>query len=203
MSNQKKEVKHFIFVEQLPEDAQKIEYIRKFQPENLYFSPSECMFFRLMKNKKGEDKIKKIVPTKKGVVHCPNVDNKHKSVCISLNKFRKEWISTHPNEFVGPIPQDVSMYSTRDNNPLDPSEEEQLFQHMRGIINDLFDKHVHLNGRYDILERLLRRIKTTSQTSENNKATETPEKPQTNGIPQELKERAEEDEDEIVLSDIE
>ena len=202
MSVEKKEKKHFIYVEALPKDAIKIEAVRSQKADKLYFAPSECQFYRIMKNKKGEDKIKKIIPTKKGIVNCVSVD--HKPISISAKKFRKEWIRDHPDSVIPPLPQDVSMSSTGDVLPLDPSEEVEIFQDVRRAVDDLFHKHVHLYGRFDILARLLPKLKATfpeksqevSKSKDNNKESESTESSEAR------KERIQQDEDDIVLSDI-
>ena len=186
MSSEKKEIKHFIYVEALPEDAQHIENIRKFDADGLYFSPSENQFYRTMKNKKGEDKIKKIIPTKKGLVHCKSIDKK--SICISTAKFRKDWMKEHPGVVVPPIPKTMT-YST----PLDPAEEQEIFNDFQSAISELLKKHSSLHGRRDILSRQL----DTTLDANASQCVGTHD-----ALPDEMKERIQQDADEIELSDI-
>lgn len=182
-----KEVKHFIYVEALPEDAQHIESVRKFQADGLYFSPSENQFYRTMKNKKGEDKIKKIIPTKKGLVHCKSVEKK--SICISTAKFRKDWMREHPGVVVPPIPKTNTYHGA----PLDPAEEQEILNDFQSAISELLKKHSSLHGHRDILSRHLDTMEDVFKT---------PETTEEKSLPAEMVEKVNEDADEIELSDI-
>ena len=154
----KDRTRRYIYVEKMPEDAEAIEHIRKQDPDGLFFSPSNNQFYRKVITPKGIEKIRLVLPSAKGFIHCP--DKNKKSVCVSVKRFRKIYMQEHPGVYVPPITQELQNGKEGDNLPLDPSEEEELFQDMRRALSNLFEKHVHFYGRFDVLARLLRGLET-------------------------------------------
>lgn len=206
----KEHKKRFIYVENMPADAESITVVRKQEPDGLFFSPSHNQFYRKIKTSKGEEKIRQIISTAKGLVHCP--DKNKKTICISTRCFRKNWMKDHPDVYVPPVTQ-VFHGKEGDDLPLDPKEEQELFQDMRNALSNLFDKHAHCYGRFDVLARLLRGLEAefpkADKSQENSRDLTTDEKSipdrmatHHDALPDEMKERIQQDEDEIELSDI-
>ena len=88
-------ISHFEYVESLPEDCMKIEKIRQFTANNLYWSNENKSFYQAYLNKDGNIKrIRRLVPNSKGLVFACNAVDRRRSITIAVNK----WLRQHSDE---------------------------------------------------------------------------------------------------------